>query len=163
MRVNKYRPHILVLAEDQANIDIVNGFLLHPSCDSRAIDVRRPAGGWSHVRDEFAAVHVAGMRRWPKRRMIPLIDCDQQDGRLSAVREVIPNDIEDRVFVIGAWSDPERLRAALGCSRFEELGERLATECREGARDTWNHELLRHNADEVARMARQLRPILFEA
>ena len=160
MSVNKYRPHILVLPEDQANNDIANGFLLHQLHDPRAIDVLPSAGGWSHVRDEFAETHVAEMRRQPLRHMILMVDFDGHGDRLKAVQKVIPADLADRVFVVGVWSKPEALRVATGCS-LEKIGCKLAMECCDGSREVWNHELLQHNATEVARMTALLRPFLF--
>ena len=43
---NKYLPHIHVLAEDDANRQIVNGFLLELN-DNRAVKVLPLAGGWT--------------------------------------------------------------------------------------------------------------------
>jgi hypothetical protein len=160
MSAGKYRDHILLLPEDQANSDIANGFLLYQLHDPRAIDVLPPAGGWSHVRDEFVETHIAEMRRHPLRRMILMVDFDAQDDRLNAVKEVVPADLAERVFVVGVWSNPEALRVATGCS-LEKLGCKLAMECCDGSRAVWNHELLRHNAPEVARMTALLRPFLF--
>jgi hypothetical protein len=76
------------------------------------------------------------------------------------MKKIIPDELMNRVFVIGAWSEPEDLRKArLGT--FEEIGFKLAEECRSDSKSTWDHELLKHNADEVVRMASVLRPILF--
>ena len=160
MSVNKYRPHILVLPEDQANFDIAHGFLLYQLHHPRAIDVLPPAGGWSRVRDEFAETHITEMRKHSPRHMVLMVDFDGRDDRLNAVQEVIPADFADRVFVVGVWSEPEALRVATGCS-LEKLGSKLAIECCDGSRVVWNHELLRHNTHEVARMTARLRPILF--
>jgi hypothetical protein len=160
MSTGKYRRHVLVLPEDQANSDIANGFLLYQLHDPRAIDVLPPAGGWSRVRDEFVATHIAEMRRRPLRYMVLMVDFDGHDDRLNAVQGVVPPDLADRVFVVGAWSNPEALRVAAGCS-LEKLGCKLAVECCDGSRDAWNHELLRHNAPAVARMTTLLRPFLF--
>jgi hypothetical protein len=37
----------------------------------------------------------------------------------------------------------------------------MARDCREETEETWGHELLRHNAGELARLREQVRPILF--
>jgi hypothetical protein len=49
MAVNKYKPHIYVLPEDDANRQIANGFLLHESVDSRSIQVMPTTGGWTRA------------------------------------------------------------------------------------------------------------------
>ena len=91
--------------------------------------------------------------------MVLLVDFDQIDGRAADVRAAVPDELADRVFVIGAWSKPEDLKATMGS--FEEIGMGLAKECREDTETTWNHPLLRHNSDELVRMKQILRPILF--
>lgn len=47
MSVNVYQQHVLVLPEDDANRQIVNGFLLEPSLNERVIQVLPIAGGWA--------------------------------------------------------------------------------------------------------------------
>jgi len=46
MRVNKFVEHILVLPEDDANRQIVNGFILNLSVNATAIQVLPIANGW---------------------------------------------------------------------------------------------------------------------
>lgn len=50
MSINAYKPHLLVLPEDDANREMANGFLL----DSRVLmcnmSVLPPAGGWRRRR-----------------------------------------------------------------------------------------------------------------
>ena len=52
MSVNVFQPHLMVLPEDDANRQIVNGFLLDPSLNQRAIQPLPIDGGWSKVRDD---------------------------------------------------------------------------------------------------------------
>jgi hypothetical protein len=65
MSVNKYTPHILVLPEDDANRQLANGFLLHPSLSTQ-IQVLEEVGGWSKVLDCFEKDHVKKMGSCPK-------------------------------------------------------------------------------------------------
>jgi hypothetical protein len=162
MSVNKHQNHVLVLPEDDANRQIAHGFQLHPSIAQRAIQVLPPPGGWPRVRDEFSKIHVANMDRIPLRHMVLLVDFDERDNRLDVMKAVIPQMLADRVFVVGVWSEPERLRTAKGCS-FEDVGFELAQDCRDGSRTGWNHPLLRHNSSEVDRMTERLSPFLFPA
>ena len=76
MALNKYRPHLLVLPEDDANRQIANGFILDTHLNIRAIQVLPPAGGWKKVLDDFTTVHAAEMQNIPKRMMVLLIDFD---------------------------------------------------------------------------------------
>jgi hypothetical protein len=43
----------------------------------------------------------------------------------------------------------------------EEMGSALARDCRDETNATWSHELLQHNANELARLREHVRPILF--
>lgn len=51
--MNKYKPHVLVLPEDDANRQIANGFLLNSNLNRNAIQILPIAGGWLKVVDTF--------------------------------------------------------------------------------------------------------------
>ena len=160
MSANKYVPHVLVLLEDDANEAIANGFLRHYAIDSRTIQALPSVGGWSKVEEVFLSDHVSEMRRFPKRYMVLVVDFDSRSDRFDRMTKDIPKDLAERVFVIGVWSKPEELpRVDLGSK--EDVGYKLASECYDETRNKWDHELLRHNADELDRMTPLLRPILF--
>ena len=94
MSVNRFRPHIFILPEDDANRQIENGFVLN--IDSGQIQILTEAGGWTHVRDDFTSDHIRDMRQYSERVMVLLIDFD--DGfprRLKDVQDEIPNDLAD--------------------------------------------------------------------
>ncbi len=85
------------------------------------------------------------MRKYSVRRMVLLIDFDEDSQRLRGVREKIPEDLSDRVFVLGVLSEPERLRTDVEMS-FEEIGKALADDCVNDTRSAngWGHDLLSH-------------------
>jgi hypothetical protein len=158
---NVYKDHVLVLPEDDANRQIAMGFCLKVDFQ-RAIQVLPVAGGWTHVRDKLKSEYVDYLTRYPKARLVLLVDFDEKDNRAEHVRGEVEEAILERVFVLGAFSEPERVRQALGCT-LEQLGTKLADECAAGTRVTWDHELLRHNSPEIARLVERVRPLLFEA
>lgn len=160
MSVNKFEPHVLVLPEDDANRQLANGFLLDEALVVRTIQILREVGGWLEVLERFRSDHVSEMDRYPLRSMVLLIDFDRREGRLDQAKAAIPDRLIDRVFILGAWTEPEALRKA-GLGSYEAIGRRLATECREGTNTTWNDDLLRHNASELDRLRKLVRPILF--
>jgi len=160
MSVNKYRPHVLVLPEDDANRQLANGFQLDPLLNTRRMQVLEVADGWRKVLDCFKQEHVPEMKRNQNQFMVLLIDFDKREDRLDIVRAEIPPDLKDRVFVLGVWDDPEKLRQDLGS--FETTGLALAKDCRDNAEVTWSHNLLCHNASELERLRKHVRPILFE-
>jgi hypothetical protein len=161
MSVNKFQPHVLVLPEDDANSQLANGFLLDSHVPlNPQVQILEEAGGWTQVLDGFKRDHIAPMTRWSHRFMVLLIDFDSHLERLTAAKAEIPEHLSDRVFILGALTEPEALKQAhLGS--FEEIGLAMAADCREGTHTIWGHELLRHNASELDRLRRSVLPILF--
>ena len=139
MSVNKYQPHVLVLPEDDANRQLANGFLLDPFLSSRKIQVLEEVGGWHQVLERFTSDHIVGMDRYPDRFMVLLIDFDGREDRLISAKGAIPNHLADRVFILGAWSEPEALRQA-GLGSYETIGLKMAKDCREETDATWGHD-----------------------
>lgn len=159
--INKYLPHILVIPEDDANRQILNGFLVAPNLDKRIIQVLPPRGGWSKVLDDFKNNHVHAMQKYPDRMIILIIDFDGNEDRLNTARKDIPEDLNERVFILGVLSQPERLRATTNLS-FENIGKALAEDCCDNTNKLWGHDLLKHNGSELHRMASSVKPILFK-
>src|SRR5437868_1924051 len=112
MSVNRERPYVFVLPEDDANHRLANGFLLDQSVNLRAIQVLPNAGGWTGVRDKFERDHIAGMTRYPLRHMVLIVDFDRREDRSDELSEVIPDSLSERVFILGVLSEPEDLRKA---------------------------------------------------
>jgi hypothetical protein len=160
MGVNKSRPHILVLPEDKANLQIATGFQLEvPRDRQRQMQVLPPAGGWIKVLDLFESEHVLEMGRCEHRFTALLIDFDGQAGRLNEAKAKIPERLGDRVFALGAWTEPETLKADLGS--YEAIGAAMAKDCREETDHIWAHQLLKHNVGELERLLVQVWSILF--
>jgi hypothetical protein len=160
MSVNNYRPHILILPEDSANSEIANGFLLNCNLDKRSIQILHFSRGWMAVLDNFVDDHASKMRSFPYRMIVLLIDFDEQEDRLAYVETKIPSDLKDRVFVLGVFSEPEKLKSDIKKS-FEEIGEALATDCSDKTDKLWSHDLLKHNRNELQRMITTVKPFLF--
>ncbi|MBD1831080.1 hypothetical protein NDI47_24805 [Microcoleus vaginatus GB1-A2] len=158
---NKYQPHILVLAEDDANRQIANGFLLEPYLNNRAVKVLPLPGGWKKTVEEFTKNYASEMRQLPERMMVLLIDFDENENRLSYVESHIPDDLKARVFVLGVLSEPENLRTDIK-KTFEEIGKALAKDCSDNTNELWGHNLLKHNKGELDRMASSVKPFLFK-
>ena len=159
MSVNKYLPHVLVLPEDNANRQLANGFQLDPVLATRRMQILEEAGGWQEILARFKTDHLSEMDRHAGRVLVLLIDFDGKEDRLNTAKAAMPNRLKDRVFVLGAWSEPEELRPSLGS--YETIGLAMARDCRNNTEVTWAHALLRHNAGELDRLRTHVRPILF--
>jgi hypothetical protein len=161
MSVNKYRPHLHVLPEDDANRQIATGFILDPDLDARVVQILPVAGGWGKVVEGFKKVHAVEMSRYPERRIVLLIDFDDQhERRMDHLRGEIPPQLNGRVFILGTRSNPEHLRSTINKS-FEEIGQALSQDCVHNTRTVWGHHLLVHNEPELSAMMSSVRPFLF--
>lgn len=152
MSANKYLPHLLVIPEDDANRDIVTGFRNHHSVKSWQIQVENVAGGWKKAADTFVEEYAKPMKeKFEMRHVLILIDFDERENRFEYVRNMIPEDLRNRVFIMGYQDEPERVRAATGLTK-EKLGEALAEACASGTDGLWANEILVHNRPELQRM-----------
>jgi len=159
MAVNRYKPHVCFIPEDDADRQFVIGFRSHHSVNVAAIDLREPAGGWEYVLDLFGNEFIPRLKRYAGAHVVLVLDFDEAGNRRAVCERRIPDELKPRVFLIGAWSTPETLRADLNLP-LDRIGERAAANCL--ADDGfWNHPHLAHNTAEVARMTPALRPILF--
>ena len=160
MSVNRYLPHVLVLPEDDANRQLANGFLLDPAINIRQVQILVQVGGWTQVRDRFVSDHIDAMRKYDGRFMVLLIDFDGHVNRLKTMKAAIPQDLVDRVFILGTLSEPEALRQAHSGS-YEDIGMGMAEDCRRGTQTIWSHNLLQHNDGELARLRSAACGVLF--
>lgn len=154
------KSHVYVLAEDDANRQILNGFLTNQAICPRCVKPVPTSKGWSKMVDQFQSDYVPRLRGNPLGFVILLVDFDGQgQKRADQVWEKIDDDVKDRVFILGSKDEPERLRLDLGT--YETIGQALAKDCHEGKRSTWDHEFLCHNASELDRLWSSVRPFLF--
>jgi hypothetical protein len=162
MSVNRYKKHILVLPEDDANRQIANGFLLDLNLNDRAIQILPPLGGWIKVLNFFKDNHISGMYEYKNRMMLLLVDFDQDEKRLGNIKNQIPDDLKERVFVLGVLSEPENLKKNIANGNtFEDIGKNLAQDCVNETDKIWGHNLLKHNKNELDRMISSVKPFLF--
>jgi hypothetical protein len=124
------------------------------------MQVLEEAGGWQEVLNRFKGDHVPEMDRNTNRFMVLVVDFDGRRDRLNAVMAVVPDDLKERVFILGVWSDPEDLRRECGTS-YESIGLAMAKDCRDNTETIWAHGLLSHNVGELERLRKHVRPILF--
>lgn len=161
MSVNKYKPHLYIIPEDDADRQIADGFVLHPRVAASQVQVVGPAGGWVRVLEIFLKEYIPLLRQNNNTYVALLIDYDGQPAeRRGRFRDAIPEDLRARVFVVGPLDNPEALRQALGKS-YEEIGGSLADDCDGDTADVWEHEQLHHNNDDRIQMITSVKPFLF--
>ncbi len=163
MSVNKYKKHIFILPEDDVDRKIALGFELCQYIRSNRFQILNPAKGWKNVVENFKRYHILQLRKYNLRRLLLLIDFDNDLNRLAEVKSEVPEDLMDRVFILGTKREPEDLRKDLNLKySFEDIGKKLAEECvslENGG--LWEHELLTINKNEKKRLVEDVRPFLF--
>ena len=151
----------MVIPEDEANVQIVNGFIQHHAVNPRQLGVESPAGGWAPVLTLFEKSFLRYLRNYPDGYVVLLLDFDDDvDARRSKCRERIPEEFKERVFILGTRDEPEALRRDIGKS-LESIGKDLEDDCARTVSDHWDQADLAHNVPELRRMNPIIRPILF--
>lgn len=160
MSANNYLPHLLVLPEDDANRQILVGFRNHHAVDPRKMPVQNIAGGWLKAVDALIEEHVPLMVKFPQRHVLLAVDFDERPDRRDEIMSQIPEALRQRFYILGCSDEPEKLFSALGI-KAEELGQRLAADCDHNTNETWEHEMLAHNAAELERLKTNVKGFLF--
>lgn len=152
MSVNKYQPYLHIYVEDAANSELATGFLLGQGAIPRQVQIQPPSGGWENV---VEAVGQAGLQKNDNKHLLLLLDFDERSDRRELIAQRVGNmagPAAERIFVFGVWSEPEKLKAALGHLSCEGIGKRCATECNDTPDTIWSHELVKHNESERKRL-----------
>jgi len=161
MSLNKYKPHVLIIPEDRADEQIANGFLLHDQVKSINISVMPHRTGWKSVLECFQKEYISYLETNPTGFVILLIDFDGiPEARQELFADEIPDELQDRVFVVGARQNPEELKKQLG-KNLEQIGFGLAEDCFEDKNTLWGHAELHHNEAMRLRMVELIRGIVF--
>jgi len=162
MSVNREKPHLVILPEDAPYENMSNGFINHIN-NVRLIQVLPFASGWLKTVDKLTKEQVPEMRRFSQRMVLLLIDFDQDKNRMEYIIRQIPIDLKERVFILGVWSESEKLKNCKNevVQSFEKIGESLAQACINDDDELWQHELLKHNLKEIERMKPSVKPLLF--
>ncbi len=159
MSANKFRPHVLIIPEDRADEQIANGFISHDQV--ARVNVMPCADGWQSVLDKFKTQYIPYLRTNQKGHVILLIDFDNVYAhRRAHFDEAVPNDLKDRVFVVGAKETPEVLKQKLG-KNFEAIGFELADNCYRGIDGIWTNDDLKHNDPDRIKLVQAVKSILF--
>jgi hypothetical protein len=163
VNMNLYAPHLYIIPEDDCDRQLADGFVQHYQVKSQRIKVMPVAGGWKEVLRTFTMEYIARLQQDPKKHghVVMLIDFDgHYFDRRKEFEDAIPEDLKQRVFVVGSKVTPEALKKELA-KNFEQIGLSLADDCVSGAEATWSHEHLKHNDPDRLRLVNIVKPFLF--
>ena len=109
--MNKYAPHVFVIPEDDADRQLADGFVFHHEVMNNRIKVMPPAGGWPNVLKTFQDEYIRWLMNYHHGRVVMLIDFDGNvDQRRTLFEQAIPDELKERVFVVGTKDKPEILK-----------------------------------------------------
>lgn len=142
-------------------LDLVIGALkspvVRPAANIQSVDL---LGGWRKVEQRMGTKYGKYLRKFKTARLLILIDLDEDLDRRQTVLSWVDEDISDRVFLLSCLDEPEDLRRAVKL-HLDEIGERMMSGCPTQRHEIWNHDHLRHNAEELDRFLASCAPILF--
>lgn len=160
MSVNKYLPHLLVVPEDDADRELVVGFVDHFAVNDRFVEIHHPAGGWLSVMEVFEKEVAPYLWRYRQSHAVLILDFDEKDRRES-IEKRIPAELKPRVFLLGLADEPEAVQRELGIS-LVQIGHNLAEDCRKATFEIWGNPHFAENRREVERMISSIKPIIFQ-
>jgi len=149
--VDKFKPHLFIVPEDDADRQIAVGFQMHLEAkgEMQIVDVAR---GWLKVVGVIKDEYVPLLKNNLNSHVLGIIDCDKDADRIAEQLENFPEDIRNRIFLLGVRSAK---------MHFAEIGEKLADECYKDELDLWNHEMLSYSSSEALRAKDVLRELVF--
>jgi len=162
LSVNKFKPHLLILPEDQAVKDVVVGAVesirVKPAAN---LSIEKLLGGWRKLKDRLPECEKY-LGQYPEGRLLFIIDLDRDPKRPKEVQAWIQGEFADRIFLLSSFHEPEALQRELTGS-LEMIGGTLVDDCPDDQSEAWAHSHLEHNKPELERFMASCRPILFDA
>lgn len=169
--MNLHAPHLLILPEDEHDHRLAKGFIAHLKINHMKIKMLAWANGWRKAQAQITepgSAEIQHLGRYPYAHLLVVLDFDKRPNRLAEIRAKIPATIGDRVYVLGAWDAPQRLKSQFAYKHsFEQIGAALFEDCLAPVtvasavgNPTWQHPALQHNQAELQRFKTHVCPFL---
>ncbi len=131
---NRHKWHIVVVPEDDATRQLGNGLSNAFPAIATRIKFLREAGGWT---DAVATIKDLELDKYPNRRVLLIIDLDQDDTRLKFIRSQPEiSKFNNRIFILGSFIASEQLKPVVKSRNLENVGQILGENC-----SYWNDSL----------------------
>jgi hypothetical protein len=122
MAVNKYKPHVYIIPEDDANRQIAVGFGNYFGISQRSMQILPVAGGWMLAIAKLHNDYLPILKSNSKAHVVVLIDSDQYASRIDEELDKVPDELRNRIFMLGTMPAPESLKTST-CMHFEQIGD----------------------------------------
>lgn len=160
MGVNRERQHLIIFPEDGPYRKLLNGLTKRSyHVNASVIDVKNPCGGWPKVFEALTEnLHL--LSKYENAHILLLMDFDDKtlgelrfEERVAKFKELVPQDFENRVFLLGVnHKQAELLKKLFKTSDWEAIGKLLISDCPNGDLSNWNNKHLACNLPEIQRM-----------
>ena len=152
MRPNRLKPHLFIIPEDDKDRSIALGALGALNINAKVMGNTR---GWRKVEKLLNKEYIPRLRNNANTHLVIVIDFDNWgEQRYEKVISWVPNELKDRVFILGPAKEPKDLKRELKLRMsFEEIGGTLVTDCdEEHISPLWDREMLSHTKPEFRRL-----------
>ncbi len=155
MGVNYYKEHLYIILEDEKYQRIMNGVNLSLHVNASVIKISNFSGGWGKVFKDFQS-SISILEKFQKRHTLLLMDFDDDfESRLEEFHNLVPDELKNRVFILGIDNkESEDLARFFKCN-IEEVGKKLVEDCPNGNLSNWRNIHLECNLLEIERMRQQ--------
>lgn len=167
--MNKYKPNLLILCEDAINRDIAKGFILglhdlHGFLNPSPIETHHElAAGWCKAIDNLENSWINKLQDNPNLFLLVLIDSDGRMDRIQEIKSKLPNDLINRISVMGCFHQPETLKKQAHTAikqmdkkakvSDENVGKALFQHCKDNPENNlWHSDELKHNLAEIEQL-----------
>lgn len=159
MSVNREKPYLIVLFEDDAYKDLFMGFEFSMQ---KQISQRPVCGGFDSVHlllTNEKSILLKELNKFPKAYVLALIDADSdnyphsQKGKIDTLKTAIDVKYQDRVFIIGSKIEAEDIKQVIiGQGKWKTVSQKLEDSCKNDHCQLWQDDMLKHNLDEISRL-----------
>jgi len=153
LSVNRGKPYLLIIPEDDDDRAFAEG--ARGALPAMNVKIVANSNGWPKIEKLLAGVYNKRLRANANEHLLILIDFDTKgQKRYDKVFGWVPEDVKDRVFIIGPEKEPKDLKKSLKLKMsFWQMGDQLVSDCDEQQiNPLWDHDMLSHNKPEFRRL-----------
>lgn len=156
MSVNRERPYLIVLFEDNAYKDLFLGFefSFHKQIQQKPV-----LQGFDDVLFQLTnsnSTTLKELNKYPNAYILAITDADMdshQESNIDTLKKSIKGIYRNRIFVLGSKYEAENIKKEIiGQGKWRRLAKELESSCQNDSCELWHNDMLKHNLDEIVRL-----------
>lgn len=156
MSVNREKPYLIVLFEDNAYKDLFMGFQFSTQ---RQVKQNTVYGGFKYIYLELTnndSLTLKELKKYSNAYVLAMIDADldsQSESNIEKLKSSICTEYKERVFVVGSQYEAEDIKkTVIEQGKWKSVSKKLENSCINEDCGLWQDEMLEHNSAEIARL-----------